>query len=163
MRKILAVATAVLALSAIPALAQEDASQRKQRTEVGMLDCDVSGGIGLILGSSKDMTCVFTPSDGRPAQQFVGQVNRFGLDVGVTGATKLQWLVMAPTGAEMPAAALEGDYAGVGAEATAGVGVGTNVLIGGSMDSFALQPVSVQGQTGLNVAAGITEFELRAI
>lgn len=163
MRKILAVATAVFAVSALPALAQEDASQRKQRTEIGMLECDISGGIGFILGSSKDMTCVFAPSDGRPPQQFVGQVNRFGLDVGATGATKLQWLVMAPTGAEMPAAELEGDYVGVGVEATAGLGLGANVLIGGSMDSFALQPISIQGQAGLNVAAGITEFELRAV
>lgn len=162
MRNLLVMAMAAFALPALPALAQ-DASQRTQRTEIGLLECDISGGIGYILGSSKDMTCVFTPSDGRPPQSFIGQVNRFGLDVGVTGQTAMKWFVLAPIGSEMPAAELEGDYAGVGVEATALVGLGANVMIGGSADSFALQPLSVQGQTGVNVAAGITEFELRAI
>lgn len=160
MRKTAIAASAALALLAMPFVA--DAAQT-QRTEFGTLTCNVEGGVGLIVGSSKGMTCSFAPADGRQPQQFVGRVNKFGLDVGVTGATVLKWLVLAPTGSTMPASALAGTYAGVSAEASAAIGVGANVLVGGSSDSFALQPLSVQGQTGVNVAAGITQFKLEAI
>ena len=49
---------------------------------------------------------------------------------------------------------LAGNYGGVGANASVGVGFGGNFLVGGPENSYALQPISVQGQTGLNVAAG---------
>lgn len=153
----------IAALSSITMMAGATAQQREQRTEFGLLECQIEGGVGLILGSSKDMTCTFSPGDGRPAQQFVGNVKKFGLDIGATGATVMEWLVFAPTGAELPAAALEGTYVGAGAEATAAIGLGANVLIGGDADAFVLQPVSVQGQTGLNLALGVTRFELAAI
>jgi len=160
MRKTAIAASAALAILTIPFAA--DAAQT-QRTEFGTLTCNIEGGVGLIVGSSKGMTCSFAPADGRPAQQFVGRVNKIGLDVGITGATVVKWLVLAPTGSTMPASALAGTYAGVSAEASAAIGVGANVLVGGSSDSFALQPLSVQGQTGINVAAGITQFKLEAI
>jgi hypothetical protein len=160
MRKTAIAASAALAILAMPFVA--DAAQT-QRAEFGTLTCNVEGGVGLIVGSSKGMTCSFAPADGRQPQQFVGRVNKLGLDVGVTGATVVKWLVLAPTGSTMPASALAGTYAGVSAEASAAIGVGANVLVGGSSDSFALQPLSVQGQTGVNVAAGITQFKLEAI
>lgn len=164
MRKSVLAVVATLPLAALPLTAiAAETGQREQRTEFGLLECNIEGGIGFIVGSSKNMNCTFSPADGRPQQQFVGKVTKFGLDVGVTGATIMEWMVLAPTGAELSAAALEGTYVGAGAEATAGVGVGANVLIGGDSDSFALQPVSVQGQTGLNVAAGVTSFELVAV
>ncbi len=62
------------------------------------------------------------------------------------------WAVYAPTNREV--AALRGDYVGASGEATIGAGLGANVLVGGSNRTVALQPVSIQGQTGLNVAAG---------
>ena len=164
MRKSVLAAVAALPLAALPLTAiAAESGQRQQRAEFGLLECNIEGGIGFIVGSSKNMTCTFSPSDGRPAQQFVGTVKKFGLDVGVTGATIMEWLVLAPTGAELSAAALEGTYVGAGAEASAVVGAGANVLIGGDSDSFALQPVSVQGQTGVNVALGVTSFELAAV
>lgn len=153
-------ASAALAILATPFVAN---AAEIQRTEFGTLTCNIEGGIGLIVGSSKGMTCSFAPADGRQPQEFVGRVNKIGIDVGVTGATVVKWLVLAPTGSTMPASALAGTYAGVSAEASAAIGVGANVLVGGSSDSFALQPLSVQGQTGVNVAAGITQFKLEAI
>jgi hypothetical protein len=164
MRKTLIAAFAALSATAIPmtAIAAEE-TNRQQRAEFGLLECNIEGGVGFIVTSSKNMTCTFSPADGRPAQEFVGQVKKFGLDVGVTGATVMEWLVLAPTGANLPASALEGTYVGAGAEASAAIGGGANILIGGDSDAFALQPVSVQGQTGVNIALGVTTFELAAV
>lgn len=151
----LALASAA-ALFALPALAQD-------RTELGMLDCTIEGGVGLVITSEKELSCIFTPADtSRPAEAYVGTVSKFGLDVGVTGDTLMQWIVLAPSATPFPAGALAGDYVGASAEATAGVGGGANVLIGGSQNTLALQPVSVQAQTGLNIAVGVSQFTLRS-
>ena len=155
MKRTAMMAAAAAAFLAIPAAAQ-------QRTEIGMLDCLIEGGAGFIVGSQKDLTCTFTPADrSRAAEAYVGTVTRFGLDVGVTGPALMRWLVVAPTGNPLPAGALAGDYVGASAEAAAGIGAGAKVLVGGSSQTIALQPVSVQAQTGLNLAAGVTSFRLR--
>jgi hypothetical protein len=155
MKRSIFLAAAAAACLSIPAAAQ-------QRTEVGLLDCTIEGGVGFIVGSQKDLTCTFTPAGGaQPAEAYVGTVTKFGLDVGVTGVTLMRWLVVAPTGTPLPAGALAGDYVGASAEATAAVGAGANVLVGGSNQTIALQPVSVQAQTGLNLAVGVSSFRLR--
>lgn len=149
-------AAAMAAFIAVPAQAQ-------QGVELGMLDCVVAGGAGFIIGSTKDVSCTYKPADpALAAEQYAGSINKFGLDVGVTGTTMMQWLVLAPAANAYAPGALAGDYAGASAEATAGVGVGANVLVGGSERSFTLQPVSVQAQTGLNLAVGVAQFQLRA-
>ncbi|MGL5137733.1 MAG: DUF992 domain-containing protein, partial [Beijerinckiaceae bacterium] len=56
--------------------------------------------------------------------------------------------------------ALAGDYVGAAAEATAGVGLGVNALVGGSDRAYSLQPISVEGQLGLNLAAGVAQMTL---
>jgi hypothetical protein len=137
-------------------------AQAQSRVELGVLDCIVAGGAGFVIGSTKDLTCRFTPAGNRPAEPYFGEVRKFGLDVGVTGATVIQWLVLGPTADSYAPGVLAGDYAGVSAEATVGVGVGANALVGGSNRSFVLQPVSVQAQQGLNLAAGFTAFHLRS-
>ncbi|HWK64773.1 MAG TPA: DUF992 domain-containing protein [Rhizobiaceae bacterium] len=153
-RMILATAT-IAALAATPALAQE-------RTELGMLECTIEGGPGFIIGSQKELACLFKPSEqNRPAEAYVGTVTKFGLDVGVTGKTVMQWLVLAPTADPFPAGALAGSYVGASADASAVVGGGANVLVGGSDNTIALQPVSVQAQTGVNLAVGVSNFQLK--
>jgi len=42
-----------------------------------------------------------------------------------------------------------------------GVGVGANVLVGGSNRSVALQPVSLEGSVALNIVAGLSQLQLR--
>jgi len=127
-----------------------------------MLDCTIEGGVGFVIGSQKDLSCIFKPANGdRPAEAYVGTVSKFGLDIGVTGTTLMQWLVLAPTTEPLPAGALTGDYVGASAEASAAIGAGANVLIGGSSKTITLQPVSVQEQTGLNLALGVSQFRLR--
>lgn len=151
------IGTAILACGlASPALSQD-------AVELGLLDCVIEGGAGFVVGSSKQISCTFTPAGGEAPEPYFGVVNKYGLDVGVTGTTLMQWLVLAPTSDAYRPGALAGDYVGASAEASAGIGAGANVLVGGSADTFSLQPVSIQAQTGLNIAVGVTEFELRSV
>ena len=150
------VAAALLAIAMHPGTAAA-----QSRAQIGTLDCDISGGIGMIIASNKEVTCLFRPSAGGPPEAYVGSISKFGLDVGATAGGRMVWAVHAAF--EGPrAGALSGTYAGASAEATVGAGLGANVLVGGSNRSVALQPISVQGQAGLNVAAGVTQLELRA-
>lgn len=127
--------------------------------KVGVLTCHVSSGWGFIFGSSKDLRCNFSPSRGY-GERYEGSVSKFGVDVGYTSGGVIVWDVVAPT-STMRRGALAGSYAGATASATAGLGVGANVLVGGLDHSIALQPVSIEGNTGLNVAAGIGAINLR--
>jgi Protein of unknown function (DUF992) len=127
--------------------------------ESGVLNCTVEGGAGFVFGSSKELDCSFQGVNGAH-ERYRGTITKYGLDVGFTGKTKIIWTVFAPS-ADVPAGALAGNYGGVSAEATVGLGVGANALVGGSNNSVALQPVSVQGQQGLNVAVAISQLQLR--
>ena len=129
--------------------------------QVGTLSCKVEGGVGLIIGSSKGMICSFKPAGGGPNQSYSGSIDKLGVDIGFTNETRIIWTVLAPS-SDIPHGALAGTYGGATAEATAGVGVGANALVGGLKNSFTLQPLSIQGQTGLNVAGGLARMTLRA-
>jgi hypothetical protein len=160
MKTLAPAAAAALFMSVAPAFAM--ASDQAQ--EVGRLECIIHGGVGMIVGSSKKLNCTYTPSDPNiPKEDYVGRVTKIGLDIGVTGKSVMQWLVLAPTKSGYGPGALAGDYTGATAEATAVVGVGANVLVGGSDRTFTLQPVSVQAQTGVNVAAGVASFHLESV
>ena len=124
---------------------------------IGKLSCTVAGGVGFIFGSSKDLTCVFNRDDGR-AEEYFGKVKRFGIDIGFTKEAHIIWLVAAPGYVEP--GALVGDYGGVTAAVAVGLGVGANVLVGGGQRQIALQPISVEGSVGLNIAVGIAEIQL---
>ena len=143
---------AAVCLAAAPAFAAE-------QVKVGQLRCEVSAGLGMIIASSKEMECRFLPLRGRP-EMYHGRIKRFGLDIGPTQAGVLVWDVFAPTAGRLRHA-LAGDYTGLGASATVGVGLGANGLFGGSDRQIGLQPISVQTQTGLNIAAGVASMELR--
>ena len=151
---------ALAALSVVATVASPVATMgQTERTKVGTLICDISGGIGLIITSHKDLTCMFTPSEPGPREVYVGGISKFGLDLGATAGGEMVWAVYAPTTRRF--GALAGEYSGASAEVTVGAGLGANVLVGGSNRTVALQPVSVQGQAGLNVAAGVAELTLR--
>jgi hypothetical protein len=152
-------ALAVVAIAAAVALPAPTMAQAPSRTKVGTLTCDISGGIGLIITSHKEVACMFTPSQPGPREVYTGSINKFGLDLGATAGGEMIWAVYAPTTRKF--GALAGHYAGASGEATVGAGVGANVLIGGSDRTVSLQPVSVQGQIGLNLAIGVAELNLR--
>jgi hypothetical protein len=124
---------------------------------IGALSCHVSGGVGFIFGSSKDLSCIFKHPDGT-TERYHGDINKYGVDIGFTTESEIIWGVFAP-GSVGPGA-LAGHYGGVTGEAEVGVGLGANVLLGGSNKQIALQPLSVTGGVGLNVAAGIASITL---
>jgi Protein of unknown function (DUF992) len=130
------------------------------QVKAGVLACDVSGGFGWVLGSSKSVSCIFTPDRPGPTEGYVGVINKFGLDIGVTTRQSMVWGVFAPAAGPLRGA-LAGSYVGATGEATFAVGLGANVLVGGSNRTVALQPVSVTGQTGINIAAGVADLQLR--
>jgi hypothetical protein len=128
---------------------------------VGTLRCEVNPTVGLIVGSSTGMNCRFDAAGNHRRHIYQGNISKLGLDIGITSKSYVSWLVFAP--GKIEPSALAGSYGGASAQATVGVGLGANVLVGGSNKSIALQPVSVQGQTGLNVAAGIAGLRLRFV
>ena len=125
---------------------------------VGVLRCNVAGGLGLIVTSSKEMSCLFKSKRGY-SERYAGTIRKFGLDIGQTQRGVMVWGVLAPSQGRMRGA-LAGNYVGVGASAAVGVGGGANALVGGSGRSFTLQPFSAQAQTGVNLAAGVASLEL---
>ena len=150
---------AALAAAAAAVMSASAAAQPRERIQAGTLTCDISGGIGFVIGSQRTLNCSFTPSAPGPIEFYAGSLTKVGLDLGVTSGGVMVWAVFAPT--SRPAGALAGSYGGASAEASVVAGVGANVLIGGSNRTVELQPVSLQGQAGLNVAAGVAGIELR--
>jgi hypothetical protein len=150
----------MMSAAAISAVALAGSAQAATHgVKVGELTCGVASGWGFVFGSTKDLRCVFRQND-RKAVHYSGSISKFGVDIGYTEGGVLVWEVVAPT-SDVKAGALDGDYVGVSAGATAGVGVGANVLVGGFDKSFSLQPLSVSGNKGLNVAAGIGSISLK--
>jgi Protein of unknown function (DUF992) len=132
------------------------------RAKVGTLSCDVEGGIGMIIGSQKSMICRFDPAaPGWPSELYDGSISKLGIDIGATSGSQMVWAVF--SGGSPARGALAGEYGGATAEATVAVGLGANVLVGGSDRTIALQPLSVTGQAGLNIAAGVALLRLNRV
>jgi hypothetical protein len=157
MRRFHILAGAVLAMLAA-SIAGANA-QQPQRVQVGVLECRGGASVGFIVGSVTNLGCVLR-AEGMPEDRYVATIRKVGLDLGITQESALAWGVFAPV-ARLGPGGLSGDYAGAQGSATLGVGVGGNVLVGGSANSIALQPLSVQGQVGVSVAAGLESLELR--
>jgi len=137
----------------------EPAAPSQAGVKVGSLACNISSGFGFIFGSSKELKCTYSPNSGA-GEHYSGTFSKYGLDIGYADKGVLIWGVVAPS-SDVRRGALEGDYAGATANATIGVGLGANVLIGGLDKSVALQPLSVTGNTGLNIAAGVGVITLK--
>jgi hypothetical protein len=153
MKKLIAAALAAIVLSA-------GAAQAEARIQVGRLSCAVDGGIGYIIGSEKDMTCKFIRK-GQKTEVYQGNIKKLGLDIGYTGEAQIEWLVFSASSTKVGKGSLAGTYVGGSGSASIGAGLGANWLIGGSRKGFALQPWSIQGQTGVNLTwafAGLTLY-----
>ena len=146
----LLVGIATYAYSQTPPTPGTPPAANKGGVNVGSLTCNVAGGIGFVFGSSKDLSCLFTRTDGI-AEKYTGSIKKFGVDVGFTKEAQMVWLVFAP--GNIAPGAVAGSYGGATASGTVGVGAGANVLVGGSSKQITLQPVSVEGSIGLNAAA----------
>lgn len=146
-------------LAGLALLAISSAPSSAQQVQAGVLECTGGETVGFIIGSVTDLNCVYRPDIG-PRQAYRAVIRRAGVDLGATAVSSLVWGVFAPT-QQIGLGDLSGNYGGVAAGATIGAGLGANVLYGGSNNSFALQPLSVGGQVGLNVFAGVAGLELR--
>ncbi|MCK1719345.1 DUF992 domain-containing protein [Bradyrhizobium sp. 141] len=148
-----------LAAASLVVSVANSGAQQQRMARVGVLECRGGASVGFIVGSVTHLGCVLR-ADGLPDDRYVATIRKVGLDIGITQETALAWGVFAPVDRLGPGD-LSGNYAGAQGSASIGVGLGGNVLVGGSNNSIALQPLSVQGQVGLNVAAGLESLELR--
>jgi Protein of unknown function (DUF992) len=156
-RSLILAGVAVVMLTA--SFATGRAQQPMQRVQVGILECRGGASVGFIVGSVTNLGCLLR-AEGLPEDRYVATIRKVGLDIGITQETALAWGVFAPT-VRLGPGALSGNYAGVQGSAALGVGVGGNVLVGGSNNTIALQPLSLQGQVGVSIAAGLESLELR--
>jgi len=147
---------ALAAMLSVPAAAQAPQSW----TQVGSLSCKVNPNIGFIIVGHQPLECLFTSSEPTPPQAYDGAINTVGLNIGISAGGVLGWAVFAPT-TGVPAGALAGEYVGVSGDIGIGLGVGANVLVGGSARTFALQPLSLQGSVAVNVVLGVSSLKLR--
>ena len=136
------------------------AAQDKKGATVGMLRCNEASGWGLVFGSTHDLKCVFTGEKGTQAVRLTGKITKYGVDIGFKENAVILWGVVSTSDKFTPGE-LAGKYVGVTAEVGWAVGLGANVLVGGSKKGFALQPLSVSGSNGINLAAGVSEVELQ--
>ena len=142
------------------ALIMTISAQARSQVFIGTLTCSGGEGVGLILGSQKSFRCSFSPANGGRPESYRATITKIGLDVGVTGKTVMVWTVLAASQQVKPSA-IAGTYSGASADVAIGVGGGAKVLVGGSRKSVFLQPLSVQGQAGINLAVGVASMVLR--
>ena len=159
MRNRIRLAAGAVALAA-GALALAGPAAAQGGVKVGSLTCNVASGWGFVFGSSRGLNCTFSGPLG--VEYYTGAITKFGVDIGYTAGGVMIWTVIAPT-AQLAPGSLSGGYAGATASATVGVGVGANALVGGSGNTISLQPLSMEGNTGLNVAGGIGAITLTAL
>jgi len=149
-----------MSIGMIIAIAAQATGQVPSGTKVGTLNCQLAPSVGFIVGAHQPMRCRYTSEGPFPPEFYEGVINTIGFDLGFTTGGAMAWAVIAPT-VGPPRGGLAGSYVGASGSATAGVGVGANVLFSGSGRSFALQPLSLQGQVGLDLTLGVSGLELR--
>jgi hypothetical protein len=152
------VVAAAAAMAAALTLLTGPVDAQPSRIELGTLTCSMSSSIGLIVGSQKNVNCIFRGRPGEPEEAYTGTMTTIGLDIGITTGGVIVWTVFADT--DRFVGMLAGKYAGATAEISVAAGLGANVLVGGSHRTVALQPLSLQGQVGLDIAAGVGELDL---
>jgi len=152
---------ALLAMASM-LIAIESSAQTRDgaRVEVGSLSCRIDGGASYVFGSTRSLNCKFESAGDDAPEYYEGEIRRFGLDIGVTGETFMGWAVFAPSRG-LDDGALAGTYSGVAADASLGLGAGAKILVGGSDDTISLQPLSLQGQSGVNLALTVAQLRLR--
>ncbi|MGE0053094.1 MAG: DUF992 domain-containing protein [Hyphomicrobium sp.] len=144
----------------VAALATPSISAETAKVKAGTLTCKGKGKVGLILGSKETLDCTYNPAGNGPARKLKGTITNIGLDIGVTGKSVMIWTVLGST-TSLPGEALRGNFVGAAADASLGLGAGAKVLVGGNNKSVVLQPLSVQGQTGVNLAVGVAGLKLQ--
>jgi Protein of unknown function (DUF992) len=147
------------ALLTMSVMAASSAHAQGAKVKVGTLVCKGQGGIGLIVGSKERLMCTYSPSGKGGKRELYGTITRIGLDIGIKGKSTIIWTVLSST-TMLPDDALRGSFVGASADVALGIGGGANVLVGGNNKSVVLQPLSIKGQTGINLAVGVSGLTL---
>jgi hypothetical protein len=155
------IAVVALAVGAYLPLAPQAHAQQNQGVAMGVLRCDVAGGVSFLFGSTRDVTCAYERPGNKPIEHYTGVIHKYGVDIGYLKSGVIVWGVVAPTN-DVATGGLAGDYGGINGTLAAGYGVGANALLGGYKDSIALQPLSVEGVKGINIAAAVVNLTLKA-
>jgi Protein of unknown function (DUF992) len=150
----------LIAAIALMAACCPSSAQPVGGVKVGVLTCRTSASLGLLLGSHQKIRCTFRPDNGATPDHYEGHINRLGVDIGIKTGGVMVWGVFAPTHG-FHHGALTGKYVGASGSASFGLGLGANALVGGSHRSIALQPLSVEAQSGINLAVGVAGLTLR--
>jgi hypothetical protein len=159
-RSVASLLAGVLAIGLLVGLSTSShADQRQARLRVGTLTCIGQGTLGMILGSRERLNCTYAPASIAPPRSYYGTITRLGLDIGIRGQSVIIWAVFASS-TQIPSDALVGEFVGVAADASLGLGAGAQVLVGGTRRSIVLQPLSVRGGVGVNIAAGVAGMRL---
>lgn len=159
----LGIATCIAWVSAVSAAPKHHitknqvADQPKER--LGTLSCEVASGVGLLIGSNRAVDCTFRQRTGK-SERYTGNIGKLGLDFGFTGKRYMSWIVVNTAPTRVGEGILAGTYVGASASASVGLGLGANALVGGNSKNFALQPLSGEAGTGLNIAAGVSRLKL---
>ena len=153
------VVAAAVAMAAALTLLTGPVDAQPSRIELGTLTCSMSSSIGLIVGSQKNVNCIFRGRPGEPEEAYTGTMTTIGLDIGITAGGVMAWGVITPNAGPMRGK-LAGKYVGASGSIGLGVGVGANVLVGGSNRAISLQPLSVEGTVGINLSLGISGLTL---
>ena len=101
-------AMAILAAAFAMVVGPADAQPR--RIQVGTLTCSMSASLGFIVGSQKNVNCVFRGQPGEPEEGYTGTMTTIGLDIGITTGGVIVWTVFADT--NRYAGMLAGKYGG---------------------------------------------------
>jgi hypothetical protein len=157
-RSIVFLSLLVLAMGGI-LLSAQSAQAGEGTVKIGVLRCDVAGGLSFIFGSTRELECIYSPGDSKRSEKYTGEISKFGVDIGYVESGVIIWTVLAPT-SKLGPGALSGTYVGASADVAAGLGLGANALVGGG-ESISLQPLSFTGAKGLNIAAGLSKLELK--
>ena len=156
-----AAACLVFASTILALAATSSASAQGNTVRQGVLTCRTSASVGLVVGSRQRLACQFKSETGR-IQNYAGTIGRLGLDLGVTAGGVMAWVVLAST-PTIPSGALAGEFIGASGDISVGVGVGANLLVGGTRKSVSLQPLSLEGQVGANLALGVARMKLQPV
>ncbi|WP_299473016.1 DUF992 domain-containing protein [uncultured Roseibium sp.] len=154
--------SAALAAATLSMILPAHASENSPKVEIGTLNCLVEGEHSFIVGSTAKLGCSFKPADGGAIEYYSGEVRDYGLDIGKTQEATLVWGVLAPSANRKPGL-LAGTYGGLTAGASLGAGIKANALLGGFDRSIALNPFSLESQTGTNLTLGVSKLTLEAI
>ena len=147
----------ILGVTILAAVALPAARPQAAGMQAGMLTCNVASGWGFVVVSWRDLKCVYSPAS-RPPEHYSGRISKYGVDLGYVDSSVIMWAVIATT--DLKPGSLGGTYVGVTGGAAVGFGGGANVLVGGFNNSVSLQPVSVEGSMGVNVAGGIASITI---